>query len=76
MHTVGNHPGIDAAVEGIRAVDGDVLQHDQRQDKRDRHAQDGDRVRTRAPDLPSEQPGDEGAYQRRKRYGEVEFLHG
>jgi hypothetical protein len=32
-------------------------------------------VRTRAPDLPPEQPGDDGADQRRKRYGEVEFFH-
>ena len=52
------------AVEYGHAVEVDLLQHVERQRAGDRDAENRHGVRARPPDLPPEQPGDDGRDQR------------
>src|SRR3569623_362590 len=72
---VAHHPSVARAVERGRAVEHDVLEHQQCEAEGDRDADDGHPVRAGAADLAAEQPRDDGADERREHDAEVDVFH-
>lgn len=75
VDAVAHHPGIDRAVEDLRIVEHEALEHIEREQGRDAHPRARHPVRPAAADGTTEKAGYDSAYQGRKHDCQIDIFH-